>query len=443
MIVREDLKAFVDGELTQEQMAEWEKAIAEDSQLAEDVRFFQLLSGEVKVMATEPVAQGAEATLAALRKPDSLQLRFARHGWAIAGLGAFSLLALAVMFPVFAQSKESAKRTMAMAQARMAERSKSATVESAASAGSSTYQAPMADTPSIGGSVTMKDKTAASFPARAEYAKKLPMESRFGAGGAGASPMTEAETYRGRPSNGTERADDRDLLNRLNGKTVTSTSEAHQYMRPMMRRNADLSVGVKSAMTAQDDLQKTVIAWQGFVMTSNLQSNDGETRVLMTIKVPEMKFEETLRYIRKLGKVISENSQGEDVTAEVVDARTRVEVLADEEANLVKLLEKTKDFGRQMNIRSQIRQVRAELASYKAQKKALEEQTSYSQLTITLIEKEGGSLGDSWSEDSWSQATGGLEVVGKAFGRMAIFVLVYIPVWAPLAVIAYLLFRRR
>src|SRR5688572_24188100 len=114
--IREDLKAFVDGELSPERMAEVQAAIDSDPALKQEADYMRMLGIEIKKLAAEPAVAGKEAAVSKFRKPlapwwDTSRLT---GRLAYAGVLFFCLAGVsAILFPVFAQSKESAKRTAA------------------------------------------------------------------------------------------------------------------------------------------------------------------------------------------------------------------------------------------------------------------------------------------------------------------------------------------
>lgn len=65
---RDDLKAFLDGELPPEQMAEMREAIDRDPMLAQEAKEIEAISASLRLGAAQPSAAGLEATLAALSR---------------------------------------------------------------------------------------------------------------------------------------------------------------------------------------------------------------------------------------------------------------------------------------------------------------------------------------------------------------------------------------
>jgi len=107
MIDRDDLKAFVDGELSPLQMSEIREAVDKDPQLAREVAEIANLTHTIRAAAHVHQAIGLDETLAALKR--------ARSPWRslavpIAAVGVCGII-FAIIFPVFGQAKAAAKRT--------------------------------------------------------------------------------------------------------------------------------------------------------------------------------------------------------------------------------------------------------------------------------------------------------------------------------------------
>jgi len=105
MINRDDLKAYVDGELSPVQMAAIRDAIDGDPVLAQEVEQISNLTHTIRASVPMPEIRGLDETLSALRKSRNPMRSF---GWPIAIVGACGVL-FAIVFPVFSQAKSAAK----------------------------------------------------------------------------------------------------------------------------------------------------------------------------------------------------------------------------------------------------------------------------------------------------------------------------------------------
>jgi hypothetical protein len=238
------------------------------------------------------------------------------------------------------------------------------------------------------------------------------------------SPLSEANVGRA--------TSDLKARTNLTGKDVERLLEGS-----MMIRDADMSVAVKSAREAKDQLRTTIESWKGDgakILTTNLNATETETKLVAEIRVPESRFEETLDVLAKMGTVLTEHSSSEDVTNQVVDTTVRARSWATQLEALKKQLANSSDKAERAQLKAQIHQAQLELDSWNTQKEILDKQTLFSRIHVTFVESKDGTLvSDSWSQGSLSSASSGLKSIGRFVGSLLIYVLVYIPVWLPLA----------
>jgi anti-sigma factor RsiW len=113
MSYREDLKAYLDGELSEARAREVEQAIARDSSLSEEAAQLRSLSAAFQAIPA-PAPHGMERTLEALTHAQGTRLR---PTWgrplALALAGAFALIiATVIFFPVFGPSVSKSKESI-------------------------------------------------------------------------------------------------------------------------------------------------------------------------------------------------------------------------------------------------------------------------------------------------------------------------------------------
>ncbi|MEQ1820968.1 MAG: DUF4349 domain-containing protein [Fimbriimonadaceae bacterium] len=418
--IREDLKAFIDGELTEARAQEVETAIASDPVLQQEVLFMRSLGTELNKLKNDPEVAGAQATLDKLRKKPKADFRvpvFAASAMGIALIGLF-------VSPMLMNSMGSAD-----------------TAELAATAKKSVASAsPMSSAPTnerVGGPAETDGGLMEQSP-----------EFRGGGGGKALSGL-EQEMYAKRGAAGSvdKQPNPTDVKGRWykegdaskssGGNAGLTRGDVERLLQgSMMIRDADISVGVKSAREAKEQLRTTIDSWKGDgakILTTNLNSTENETKLVAELRVPESRFEETLDMLAKMGNVISEHSASEDVTNQVVDTTVRARSWATELLRLKKELANSTDRAEKVQLKSKIYQAQLELDSWNMQKEVLDKQTLFSRIHVTFVQSEDGNLvSDSWSEGSLGSATSGLKTVGRIVGSFLIYVLVYIPVWLPL-----------
>ncbi len=111
MNLREDLKAYVDGELTEARQNEIEQALAQDDEMEKQFQDFQVLSSAIQDNAKQYQSVGMEKALARTQK----NLTGRRIVELLVVCGVVMVLA-AVCFPVFAQAKSASKKTAWISQ---------------------------------------------------------------------------------------------------------------------------------------------------------------------------------------------------------------------------------------------------------------------------------------------------------------------------------------
>lgn len=432
--IREDLKAYIDGELPEARAREVEAAIASDPALQQEVHFMRMLGFEIKKATHEAPIKGAAETIAKIRKPKSGLLRLPLIPVAFTALAVMGVSM--VIYPMFAGFNDSEMEIVSFRQD-----------SGAASAA-----------PSTSSEAAVEVQNQLQERSYAKTTKSLPLEggdsleedkksSEMTFGSSNGSPETE----RGLRSGGGLYMDSKGRkIDRDRNRTATTTtpSEAHKvFKQPKLIRNADVSVKVESVHDAQDKISEIAKKLNGFLSNTALNVQADKTAEATTVfRVPVENFEAALIEIRNMGEVLSESSKSDDVTAEVADKESRIVSLADQEKNLIAELSKTKDANLKFQIRSRLDNVRVELTSIKAQYKALRDVADYSTINLRFVGRpqgESARTGANWSDDTWTNATSSSKNVGRFFGAIGMYLLAYAPFWIPVLFVGWLIARRR
>ncbi|MBO0998283.1 DUF4349 domain-containing protein [Bacillus sp. SD075] len=149
---------------------------------------------------------------------------------------------------------------------------------------------------------------------------------------------------------------------------------------------AQLELKVKNLEKAQMKIENKVDEYGGYVVESNVYRED-EERVegTITVRVPEAHFQDFLADSEgEASKVVGRNVTGQDVTEQYVDLKARWKSKRAVEERLLAFMkdaEKTEDL---LKISSDLAVVQEEIEQLTGQMKYLENQTSYSTVTITL-----------------------------------------------------------
>lgn len=378
--LREDLKAYVDGELSPERTKEIEQALAADPSLLEEVEWMKAIGQHLRALRADPTPAGAETALARLRKRPLW-----RHP-ALAGVGLAAVF-VAILFPVFSQSRGAAGLSMA------AQTDASSPVASKGA------------------------------PATEEYARA------GGSDGAAKAPVPTESNVR------TDKA-----------AAPPSATVAPRAFPQLLIRTAEISLKVESVKEAMKKASQLATANGGFVSGSQASGSEGQLpQGFVTMRVPVRTFDRVCDSLRQLGVVLNETTNTDDVTAQVADVEARLKVMRAEEESYVTMLRAARRVGELLEIKERLSQVRQEIESLDAQRKALRDQASYSTINATFTQKAAVGSPEpprDWSGDAWTNAVNGLQAALRWLGAGAITVFVYAPIWLPLALISWWLVRR-
>lgn len=404
---RDDLKAYLDGELTEARAEEVRLALERDPDLREEYTFMKLLTKEIQSSAKEPEVKGVDGARAAARrrpwflKPPALLVEGIAALFVIGFVGS-------TMFPDM----------------------------------------------SVGAG---QDSMAKSL-ARSEIARKMPYS---GADAAAASPKTEAAPMTEKPSEmaDAEAKSGKDMAKaplsegfvggRVNGTVTTSPTSPPATVPNVGQRevvkNGSLGVKVKDTKQAMQEVTDTVKAMGGFVESSNVSVNDSDTVGYMALRVPASSFETLVNNVRRMGEVMSEALGGQDVTGAIADMGARLKVLRGEEESYVQMLRQSRRLQDTLDLRDRLSNVRQEIESIDAQKRALAGVASMSTLNVQFSQPKSEPVlkpGD-WFGDATNGATKTLLEVGRTVISGALYVAILSPVWAPVALLVWWVSRRR
>jgi len=174
---------------------------------------------------------------------------------------------------------------------------------------------------------------------------------------------------------------------------------------PQVIRQAQLTVTVGSDLfdSKLASVRALVQLEQGFISgtdaSANPVTNDQIRTGVITFMVPAAKFDETIDKLAKMGKVQNEHISGNDVSAQYVDLQAR---LANQEAQrnaMLALLKRAQSIADIIAVQTQIGQITGQIEQLKGQIQYIEHNTTYSTVTVNLLEV--GAPVQTASQDSW------------------------------------------
>ncbi|HEV2218385.1 MAG TPA: DUF4349 domain-containing protein [Candidatus Dormibacteraeota bacterium] len=175
---------------------------------------------------------------------------------------------------------------------------------------------------------------------------------------------------------------------------------------PLVIRQAQLTVSVASGSfdSKLADVRQLVELEQGFIAGTDAQVNpqlaDDRIRTgVISFMVPAKNFDETIDSLARLGKVQNEHISGQDVSAQYVDLQAR---LANEEAQrnaMLALLQRAQSVSDIIAVQNQLGQITQQIEELKGQIQYLDHNTSYSTVTVNIVEAGAPApvvAGDTW-----------------------------------------------
>jgi hypothetical protein len=178
---------------------------------------------------------------------------------------------------------------------------------------------------------------------------------------------------------------------------------------PQVIRQAQMTLSVGAGLfdSKLSDLRTVVEQEGGFIAGTDAQSNpttDESIRTgVITFMVPAAKFDETIDLVARMGKVKNEHISGNDVSAQYVDLQARLaNQMAQRDAMLV-LLKRAQSIQDIITVQTQIGQITGQIEQLKGQIQYIEHNTSYSTVTVTMLE--AGAPAQVARQDSWGFAT--------------------------------------
>jgi hypothetical protein len=430
--VREDIKAYIDGELSPERMAEVRSALEQDPELMQEYLAMKDITQKLQSLIRQPQVKGVEQTMQKIAPRRRFRLI---EGFAVA---AVLVICGLVFAPMFMKAKEAAKSDVAMSKNEVMDK-------------------PDLD---LGG------KSGVPFPMDAESAAEMPAmkgnDERYMRGGAGdvsTRSQNGLDISMGAPTEehyGASMGVSGQSPTRPAAKLAEAAPALADYDKAMAEirmviKDAAMTIKVKDV---EDSISKSIqlaATYKGYVENSSVSQGTEKAPIAgnITIRLPQQNFEKAMLEIEKFGDVTDRSSSGNDVTGEVTDIEARINTLKAEEESLRTLLRGATKMGDILDIKDRISQVRQQIESYDSQRRVLTRLSALSTISLrfTTDKKELSKVKEEETEETWFEDTkiaalSILKGIGRFIAQVATFAFILVPVWVPL-LLFLLWFRRR
>ncbi len=214
-------------------------------------------------------------------------------------------------------------------------------------------------------------------------------------------------------------------------------------------KNGDVSVEVsaKSFDASWSRVADIASRFGGFVASSSRgsvqeSSRDRARAGEIVVRVPAGRFDAAMAELRKIGRVVADNVNSQDVTEEFTDLESRLRNLKAQEAVLLRLMGTAKTVQDTLVVQERMAVVQGEIEQVQGRLKVLRSLTQLSAITVRLAEPGAGVLpgdgGPSFTE-AWDTAIEGLE----RLGTVVLIGAIWLAPFALLAAVVLSFLRRR
>lgn len=169
-----------------------------------------------------------------------------------------------------------------------------------------------------------------------------------------------------------------------------ASHEVSEQSRQLIKRSW-LTIGVKDLSQAGEQAKAIVERQQGYINNSN--DTQGES-LNLSIRVPQDQYASTLEQLRQVGEVISDNESVQDVTAEFIDNKARLENLYKLRDRIQLLLNRANKIDDILKIERELNRTQSEIDRLEGRMKYLKGQVDYATIELTAEkQKTYGPLG--------------------------------------------------
>lgn len=173
-------------------------------------------------------------------------------------------------------------------------------------------------------------------------------------------------------------------------QTEAAQQEQAQSERKIIR-NASLTLEVDSPSQVLPRVTSLAESLGGYVVSSESrqQGGTGDTKsyetVTVVMRVPASGFDAALGQLRALGgRVADEKTTGQDVTEEYIDLEARLRTQRALEAQFLEIMKETDTVTEALQVQRELANVRTEIERVEGRRRYLENQVSFSTITVTL-----------------------------------------------------------
>lgn len=152
-------------------------------------------------------------------------------------------------------------------------------------------------------------------------------------------------------------------------------------------KTADLNIEVKDYNAYYSKLRENIKNSGGYLAQEDQTQSDYKIENRLTIKVPVEQFDNAVsRFTTEVEKVNEKRVTSQDVTAEYVDTKSRIEAKRQVRLRYMDLLKQAKNMEEILNVQSEINDIQEEIESASGRIEYLGHSSAYSTINLTYYQ---------------------------------------------------------
>lgn len=170
-------------------------------------------------------------------------------------------------------------------------------------------------------------------------------------------------------------------------QSAETPEEVQDIVERKLITNGNISFETNSIATTRKQIYEAVKSTKAYVTADNTYKNEGSISNTMMIRVPSDNFDLLLsQSIKGVEKIDNKEINVKDVTEEFLDISARIKTKKELENRYLEILKSASKVSEILEIEREIGQLRAEIESIEGRLKYLQNQVSYSTLTIQFYQ---------------------------------------------------------
>ncbi len=213
-------------------------------------------------------------------------------------------------------------------------------------------------------------------------------------------------------------------------------------------RTGYLSLVVKDVAWTIEQITKYAAEHGGFIANSTLEKKAVAPVGSVTLRVAAKDYEATLQEMKNYGEVVSQTTNGQDITEEYVDLDSRLKNLQATEAQLLEIMKRAGKISEVLEVQNQLTQTRSEIEVITGRMKYLKQSAEFSTLTVNIATDPSAlptfeNDGQEWKPVGVvKEALRELIAFGQSLVNVLIWVAIFSPLWGAALLILWLVGRR-